>query len=46
MESKAKKNEFKNFDMEKVLHVLIKLLGEQEGAEIEYTLESVEGDND
>lgn len=30
---------FKNFDKEKVLRVLIELLAEQEGAEVEYTIE-------
>lgn len=29
----------KNFDAEKVLRTLIELLAEQEGAEIEYTIE-------
>ena len=33
--------EFRNFDREKVIKVLIKLLAEQEGAEIEYTIEKV-----
>ena len=28
-----------NLDMEKVIHTLIKLLAEQEGAVIEYTIE-------
>lgn len=31
--------EFRNFNHEKVLHVLIELLAEQEGAEVEYTIE-------
>lgn len=33
--------EFRNFDREKVIKVLIELLAEQEGAEIEYTIEKV-----
>lgn len=31
--------EFVNFDKEKVLRILVELLAEQEGAEIEFTLE-------
>ena len=31
--------EFKNFEREKVLHILISLLAEQEGAEVQYTIE-------
>jgi len=31
--------EFVNFDKEKVLKILIELLADQEGAEIEFTLE-------
>lgn len=31
--------EFRNFEKEKVLRILIELLAEQEGAEVEYTIE-------
>lgn len=40
------KVEFRNFNPEKILHLLIELLAEQEGAEIEYTIERVEEDNE
>ena len=30
---------FENFDKEKVLRILIELLADQEGAEIEFTIE-------
>ena len=39
MEKETEKIEFINFDKEKVLSILIELLADQEGAEIEYTLE-------
>lgn len=31
--------EFRNLDMEKVIHVLIELLAEQEGVDVQYTIE-------
>ena len=31
--------EFRNFDREKVLRILVEILAEQEGAEVEFTIE-------
>ena len=44
MKAETKKVEFRNFNPVKILHLLIELLAEQEGVEIEYTIEKVEED--
>ena len=31
--------EFRNFDREKVLRILVEILAEQEGAEVEFTID-------
>lgn len=41
MNKSIDKIEMKNFDMEKVIRVLIELLEEQEHVKIEYTLEKI-----
>lgn len=42
MEQETREIEFRNLDMEKAIRLLIELLAEQEGAEVEITIEKMD----